>query len=174
MNKKNITITGIIILFLIILGLIFVNRNVFFKNQEVIIEEEEFEENVKKITKQEIEYILSLPRATIFSLGEDYFIAEIDYYKKRIKVNIKNETKFIVYDNHLKDILIPEEYENWLSKFYYIKNFIGDEGEEYIVHIYFDTEEDLGQDKEKGILDFDEVNATYIAWQYYLKNLNEN
>jgi hypothetical protein len=162
MNKKKlITIVLVAITALALLFYIFKTAD-----KEKAQTENNNETEQEGLTKEEIEYMLSLPRGTVVSLGEDSFVVEIDYFRNRVKVNVTEDTKFVLYEESLLSFSIPEEYNDWWSKFYYILNF---DEEEYQIQLYFDTEEDLGENKEKGILEVQEVTATFIGWDYQIK-----
>jgi preprotein translocase subunit YajC len=160
MKKKEIFFLILAVLVLIVLIVFFVNKE--RKNQEIELKEKQEE----VVVQDDVEYILSLPRGTVDSLGEDFFIVELDPYGKKIKVNVTEETQFALHDSHIQLVSIPKEYETWLSKFHYIINLTD---EEYVIYLYFDVKEDLGENKETGIFDTEEVTATYVSWNHYLK-----
>jgi hypothetical protein len=162
MNKKKLII--IVLVTIIAIALFFYSFKISDKEKEQAENNNETEQ--EGLTKEEIEYMLSLPRGTVVSLGEDSFVVEIDYFRNRVKVNVTEDTKFVLYEESLLSFSIPEEYNDWWGKFYYVLNF---DEKEYQIQLYFDTEENLGENKEKGILEVQEVTATFIGWDYQIK-----
>lgn len=156
---------------IIFLGILFMNKEKLF----VIDPNQKLE---KELTEEEkaIQYFLSLKEGIVVSVAEDYFVMDVFVLPKnfdseeeneaetiRVKVNITKETKF-KDSNDIKFIEIPEEYQEGLASFNYIKNIID---EEYVISVYIDTREDISQ---QGISEGQEITATYISWSCFPKD----
>ena len=173
-NKTIIIIIALAVLLLIIFsGILFINR----KTLPTIDSDQKQE---KELTEEEksIQHFLSLKGGIVFSVADDYFIMEMivipedfnpedfnpeeenNLEKTKVKVRITDETEF-VDSNDMQFVEIPEEYQEGLAPFNYIKNIID---EEYIISVYIDLEEDIDQ---QGMVEGQEITATYISWSCF-------
>jgi hypothetical protein len=165
-NKKTFIISIALIVLLVAFFL-------FFFNQKTLVPEvEEHQEEELSAEEEFMKYFLSLVGGRVLTVGEDYFLMNVNVVKEdkenelaetetvSVKVKITDQTEF-VDSNDFKFVEIPQEYQQGLSAFDYIKNIA--EGS-YEIAVYIDILEDVSQE---GIADKEEVTAKYVSWSCF-------
>jgi hypothetical protein len=168
--EKSKKIFIIVIALIVLLVFLFL----FFFNQKGLTpKDEEQQKQEESSAKEEFtKYFLSLVDGRVSIVGEDYFLMNVNVAKEvdenesaetetiSVKVKITNQTEF-VDSNDFKFVEIPQEYQQGLLAFDYIKNVV--EGN-YEIAVYIDIMEDISQE---GIIDGGEVTAKYISWSCF-------
>jgi hypothetical protein len=165
MNKKIVIVIALSVLVVLSLAFFFLR-----KEPVLVVEPEEEQEKEGKKTEQEKfqEYFVSLVNGKVVSVGENYFTIEIieqeagevemsqsEFKTRTIRINVTGQTEF-VDANDVKFLEIPQEYQDGIAQFNYIKNVA--EGD-YVLSAYVDLLED--------VVSQDQATATYVSWSCY-------